>query len=137
MSPSHLCGCDIVTRRVLSPYQLNPPPFNPLRDLLEQTIDVERIRACETVKLFISATNVETGKIRVFDHNGAHGRRDPCLGLPAVTIFHAVEVDGRHYWDGGYGQSSALPADLQLPVAGHRHHPHQPDRAQGRAADRA
>lgn len=105
LSPSHL-AFDIASR-VLSPYQLNPFRFNPLRELLEQTIDVDRIRACETVKLFISATNVETGKIRVFDHKEL--TVDAILASACLPqIFHAVEVDGQHYWDGGYMGNPAL-----------------------------
>jgi NTE family protein len=105
LSPSHL-AFDIASR-VLSPYQLNPFRLNPLRDLLEQTIDVDRIRACETVKLFISATNVETGKIRVFDHKEL--TVDAILASACLPqIFHAVEVDGQHYWDGGYMGNPAL-----------------------------
>jgi len=105
LSPSHL-AFDIASR-MLSPYQLNPFRFNPLRDLLEQTVDVDRIRACETVKLFISATNVETGKIRVFDHKEL--TVDAILASACLPqIFHAVEVDGQHYWDGGYMGNPAL-----------------------------
>ncbi|MBL8704961.1 MAG: patatin-like phospholipase family protein [Rhodospirillales bacterium] len=105
LSPGHL-AFDLASR-VLSPYQLNPFGLNPLRDLLDQTIDVDRIRACETVKLFISATNVETGKIRVFDHKEL--TVDAILASACLPqIFHAVEIDGQHYWDGGYMGNPAL-----------------------------
>ncbi len=93
--------------RVLSPYQFNPIGFNPLRQLLVETLDIEHIRSCETVKLFISATNVETGKIRVFDHKEL--TVDAVLASACLPhIFHAVEIDGQHYWDGGYMGNPAL-----------------------------
>jgi len=93
--------------RVLSPYQFNPIGFNPLRQLLDETLDIEHIRGCETVKLFISATNVETGKIRVFDHKEL--TVDSVLASACLPhLFHAVEIDGQHYWDGGYMGNPAL-----------------------------
>lgn len=104
-SPGHLMF-DLASR-LWSPYQLNPFGYNPLRELLQQTIDVERIRACDTVKLFISATNVETGKIRVFDHREV--TVDAILASACLPqIFHAVEIDGQHYWDGGYMGNPAM-----------------------------
>ncbi len=105
LSPGHI-AFDLASR-LLSPYQLNPFKFNPLREQLAATIDVDRIRACETVKLFISATNVETGKIRVFDHKEL--TVDAILASACLPqIFHAVEIDGQHYWDGGYMGNPAL-----------------------------
>ncbi len=93
--------------RVLSPYQFNPIGYNPLRQLLIETLDIEHIRACETVKLFISATNVETGKIRVFDHKEL--TVDAVLASACLPhIFHAVEIGGQYYWDGGYMGNPAL-----------------------------
>jgi NTE family protein len=91
---------DVMTR-VASPYELNPLNLNPLRDILRNAVDFERLRACEELGLFVSATNVETGRIRVFsrpeidvDHVIASG----CLPL----LYQAVEIDGTPYWDGGY-----------------------------------
>src|SRR5215472_17361496 len=52
--------------RFLSPYQLNPLNYNPLRQLVQRTIDFERLRQDSAIKLFLSATNVRTGKIKVF-----------------------------------------------------------------------
>jgi NTE family protein len=104
-SPGHL-WFDLASR-LLSPYQLNPFGYNPLRELLQRTIDVDRIRACDTVKLFISATNVETGKIRVFDHREL--TVDAILASACLPqVFHAVEIDGQYYWDGGYMGNPAM-----------------------------
>jgi NTE family protein len=104
-SPEHLLF-DLASR-VWSPYQFNPLGLNPLRDLLIETIDVERIHACDSVKLFVSATNVETGKIRVFDHREV--TVDAILASACLPqLFHAVEIEGEHYWDGGYMGNPAL-----------------------------
>jgi NTE family protein len=94
--------------RVLSPYEFNPSDYNPLRDLVEQLIDFDVLRRPDApVRLFLSATNVRTGKVKVFS-----GKE---ISVPAVmasaclpTMFHAVEIDGEAYWDGGYMGNPAL-----------------------------
>jgi NTE family protein len=91
---------DAVTR-TLSPYQINPANFNPLRDILRAQIDFERIRADRDHKLFVCATNVTTGRIKVF--HTAEMTADTVLASACLPfLYHAVEVDGEHYWDGGY-----------------------------------
>ena len=52
---------DMLTR-LAPPYQMNPMNMNPLRDLVEASIDFDMVRNCTAFALFISATNVETGK---------------------------------------------------------------------------
>ncbi len=91
---------DVLTR-MASPYDLNPANMNPMRDLLERIVDFDRVRSCSDIKLFISATNVHTGRVKVF--------HDQEIGLDAVMassclplLFQAVEIDGVPYWDGGY-----------------------------------
>lgn len=91
---------DMLTK-VFSPYQLNPANFNPLRDILEKNVDFDMLRNCKELKLFLSATNVKTGKIKVFDNKE--------LSVDAVMasaclpfLFQTVEVDNEYYWDGGY-----------------------------------
>ena len=90
-----------------SPYQLNPFDFNPLRDVVEREIDFEAVRKTDHLKLFVAATNVYTGKVRVF-------RREE-LTLDMVmasaclpTVYKAVMIDGEPYWDGGYGGNPVL-----------------------------
>ena len=93
--------------RVASPYELNPLNINPLRDVLEELVDFERVRASTKIKLFIGATNVETGRIRVFENHeltANHLMASACLPL----LFQAVEIDGAPYWDGGYTGNPAL-----------------------------
>ena len=92
-----------------SPYQLNPLNLNPLRDILDQTVDFERVRACHRTQLFIAATHVATGELRVFRQNELTADMvlaSACLPL----LFQAVEIDGQAYWDGGYaGNPTLLP----------------------------
>ena len=87
--------------RVASPYDTNPLNINPLRDLVESTIDFEKVRACSVLKLFVAATNVHTGKIKVFAREELTA--DMILASACLpSVFQAVEIDGVPYWDGGY-----------------------------------
>jgi len=87
--------------RLFSPYQFNPINFNPLRTILEQCVDFEPLRANDRITLFLSATNVRTGKVRVFEN--AEITVDAVLASACLpTVFQAVEIDGEAYWDGGY-----------------------------------
>jgi NTE family protein len=99
---------DLCTR-MFSPYELNPFDINPLRDLVEDMVDFNAIRNREGLKIFVTATNVRSSKPKVF--------RRGDLSVPAVMasacvplLFKAVEIDGEHYWDGGYmGNPSIYP----------------------------
>lgn len=99
---------DMLTR-MLSPYQLNPLNHNPLRGALVKSVDFGRLEGCRAVKLFISATNVKTGKVRVFKS----GEITPDVLLASACLpflFQAVTIDGEPYWDGGYmGNPSIFP----------------------------
>jgi NTE family protein len=91
----------------LSPYQLNPLNLNPLRDILAETIDFEAVRACNRTQLFIAATQVATGKLRIFRQ--AELTADMVLASACLPLlFQAVEIDGEAYWDGGYAGNPAL-----------------------------
>jgi len=92
---------------VASPYQLNPMNINPLRDLVEESIDFEMVRKCTAFELFVSATNVETGRVKVFpreDLTADMVMASACL----PQLYRAVEIDGVPYWDGGYMGNPAL-----------------------------
>ena len=90
-----------VMSRLVSPYQFNPLNINPLRDLLEEEVDFDRVRHCQAVKLFLSATNVHTGRVKVFGTNEVTS--DVVLASACLPfIYQAVEIDGVPYWDGGY-----------------------------------
>jgi NTE family protein len=93
--------------RVFSPYQLNPLNYNPLESLLEEVVDFDGLRRRSAIKLFLSATNVRTGKVRVFTNEEIGVTRvlaSACLPL----LCQAIEIDGEHYWDGGYMGNPAL-----------------------------
>jgi len=98
---------DLMTR-VFSPYQFNPLNYNPVRDLLIASIDFEVLRKPDCpIKLFLSATNVRTGKVKVFANEEIS--TDSILASACLPqMFQAVEVDGEHYWDGGYMGNPAL-----------------------------
>jgi NTE family protein len=87
---------------VVSPYQMNPLNWNPLRDVLEKHVDFEELeRSQGTTKLFICATNVRTGKVKIFHTEDVTA--DAVLASACLPqVFQAVEIDGEHYWDGGY-----------------------------------
>jgi len=87
--------------RMFSPYQLNPTNQNPLKKVLESVIDFEAIHKAAKVKLFICASNVMTGRIKVFDKE--HVTVDAVLASACLPfMFQAVEINGEHFWDGGY-----------------------------------
>lgn len=84
-----------------SPYQFNPLDINPLLAQLKTIVDFEKVRACKQLKLFIAATNVHSGKVRIFrrqDLTAEHVMASACL----PNFFQAVTIDGEPYWDGGY-----------------------------------
>jgi len=92
---------------VASPYQLNPLNINPLRDLVEESVDFDMVRKCDAFALFISATNVETGRVKVFPRE--HLTADMVMASACLPhLYQAVEIDGVPYWDGGYMGNPAL-----------------------------
>ncbi|MGI6246286.1 MAG: patatin-like phospholipase family protein [Pseudochelatococcus sp.] len=96
---------DLISR-LFSPYDLNPTNANPLRDILEEVIDFERLRL-SPIKLFIGATNVRTGLPRVF--RGHNLSVDALLASACLPLVHqAVEIDGEAYWDGGFSGNPLL-----------------------------
>lgn len=96
-----------IAARVMSPYDL-PHMANPLRQILLDCVDFERLNTAP-VKLFVTATNVRTGRGRVF--RNAALTPDVLLASACLpTMFQAVEIDGDPYWDGGYsGNPSMAP----------------------------
>ena len=91
---------DLLTR-LFSPYQMNPANYHPLREILLEQIDFERLRQDHNVKLFICASNVMTNRLRVFERSEISVEAvlaSACL----PNMFQAIEIEGEHYWDGGY-----------------------------------
>ena len=91
----------------LAPNQFNPLDINPLRKLLEASVDFKQLAKLNAPQIYVSATHVNTGKAEIFS-----GKRlsesavmaSACLPL----MFRAVEIEGEHYWDGGYSGNPAL-----------------------------
>jgi NTE family protein len=105
LSPGNFIGN--AWRGLLSPYQSNPLDINPLRQMLEQEIDFDALAGQRALKVFVSATHVNTGKAVVFTGEQLDARAvlaSACLPM----LFQAVEIDGESYWDGGYSVNPAL-----------------------------
>jgi NTE family protein len=103
-SPAYI-AMDLMSR-LLSPYDVNPMALNPLRRILAESIDFERL-ACSPIKLFITATRVRTGRGRIF----RNGEITPDVLLASAclpTMFRGVEIDGESYWDGGYAGNPTI-----------------------------
>ena len=92
---------------IWSPYDFNPLGFDPLRRILEAQIDFEQVRKYASVELLIAATDVATGDKRLFRR--AELTVEAVLASACLpTIHHAVEIDGRAYWDGGFSANPDL-----------------------------
>lgn len=91
----------------ISPYQANPLDINPLRKLVQELIDFKQLGALDAPRIFVSATQVNTGKAEIFSGKrltDAAVMASACLPM----LFRAVEIEGQHYWDGGYSGNPAL-----------------------------
>ena len=134
------------TRR-FSARQLNPLDINPLRQILATQIDFDRLRASSPVELFVAATRVADGKLRLFrTHELSVDALLASACLP--SIHHAVEIDGEHYWDGAYSANPAVfplfydcaADDILLVLLTPRHHgepPQSPDEVNLRSMELA
>lgn len=93
--------------RLLSPYQFNPLGTNPLREVLQEQIDFEGLRAASPMRLHIAATHANSGRLRLF---AAHELSvDAALASTCLPMLHhAVMINGEPYWDGGYSANPAL-----------------------------
>lgn len=95
----------------ISPYQANPFNLNPLKRVVEASIDFESLRNCD-IKLFISTTLVREGRARLFTNH----EMEPDVLLASACLphmFQAVEIDGQDHWDGGYLANPAIYPLLQ------------------------
>jgi NTE family protein len=95
-----------IAARVFSPYDLNPRGANPLRDILAECVDFAHLGQ-SPIRLFVTATNVRTGRGRVF--RNAELTPDVLLASACLpTLFQAIEIDGEPYWDGGYAGNPTI-----------------------------
>jgi NTE family protein len=92
--------------RLFSPYDLSPGGANPLRHILAEAVDFDRL-AQASIRLFVTATNVRTGRGRVFRNSEI--TPDVLLASACLpTLFQAIEIDGESYWDGGYSGNPTI-----------------------------
>ena len=94
-------------QNVMSPYQMNPLNVNPLRDLVETFFDFDILQSAKDLKLFLCATHINTGKLKLFTLDTLTPQKilaSACLPF----LFQAVEVDGENYWDGGFVGNPAI-----------------------------
>jgi NTE family protein len=96
-----------IMSHIMSPYQFNPANLNMLRDILQKNVDFEELNKFKDVKLFISATNVRTGKVKVFS------TEEICINVVMASaclpyLFQAVKVGDDYYWDGGFTGNPAI-----------------------------
>src|SRR4051812_12720060 len=95
-----------IMARLFSPYDLNPGGTNPLKEILASSVNFERL-AQSPIRLFVTATNVRTGRGRGF--RNAEITPDVLLASACLpTMFQAVEIDGELYWDGGYAGNPTI-----------------------------
>ncbi len=110
---SPLMHAFIAFTRFFSPAQLNPLAMNPLRNILRAQVDFEVLRERCPLKLFIAATQVRTGQLRLFQTRELTAEMvlaSACL----PSLHHPVAIDGEVYWDGGYSANPAV-----FPLAEH------------------
>jgi NTE family protein len=104
-SPGHLM-LDFLSRFV-SPYQFNPFGIDPLRQVLQDLIDFDSLRRPEAIRLFVAATQLDTGDLRVFSNEAITVETVLASGcLPSLN--QAIRLDENYYWDGGYSGNPAL-----------------------------
>ena len=108
----------------LSPYQFNPFDYNPLRNLVEDLVDFDRLRKRPAIKLFLCATNVRTGKLKVFE-GGEISVKHVMAACCRPLLTRAVEIDGEYYWDGAFiANPPIFPVIYGCELV--RHHPCPP-----------
>ncbi len=92
--------------RMFSPYDLSFAGTNPLHPVLADSVDFKQV-AASPIRLFVTATNVHTGRGRVF--RNAELSADVLLASACLpTLFRAIEIDGEPYWDGGYAGNPTI-----------------------------
>lgn len=97
---------DYITK-VISPYHYNVFDYNPIKDIVRDLVNFEELRQKTNIDIFINATDVQTGMIKIFDNSR--------LSIDAVMasacqpyLYKAVQIDGRYYWDGRYSGNPPL-----------------------------
>jgi len=93
--------------RLFSPYQFNPLNLDPVRAVIGDLVDFDFLGEAEAMKVFVCATNVKRGRMRIF--TGRELSVDAVMASACLPfISQAVEIEGEHYWDGGYLGNPAI-----------------------------
>ena len=109
-APGGAAGTFSLFTRLLSPYQYNPLDVNPLRVILNEEVDFERLKEASPIRLLIAATRVADGRAHIF--RGSDINAEAVLASACLPLYHhAVTIENTAYWDGGY---SANPPLLDL-----------------------
>ena len=108
-SPLSLVG-KMVSRgsSLLSPPNIKEIDLNPLDTIVRDMVNFDRIRKESSIKLFVGATHVKTGKLKLFKAQELTAdmlMASACLPSP---LSKGVEIDGEIYWDGGYSANPAI-----------------------------
>jgi NTE family protein len=95
-----------IAAQVWSPYGWGPFWQNPLEPVVRR-LDFSHVCHGEGPRLHIGATNVRTGRIRIFDGDAI--TPDALLASACLpTVFQAVSIGDETFWDGGYSGNPAL-----------------------------
>ncbi len=106
-APDYALRAMLMMTRWLAPPQWNPLDLNPLRAMLAEAIDFERVRSASPIRLFVAATRVDTGTLRVF-HEGELSLDALLASACLPWLHHTIEIDGVAYWDGGLAANPPL-----------------------------
>lgn len=102
------------------PAQLAPLLKNPLREILQARLDMQRLQDEPVLALYVAATEADSGRLRLFGNRAACRASPPTrapgpLSLDAAlasaclpTLLPPVEIDGQAHWDGGFSANPAL-----------------------------
>ncbi|GHU11539.1 alpha/beta hydrolase [Alphaproteobacteria bacterium] len=93
--------------KIMSPYQMNPSGADPLKDLINKLFDFDVLKDDDSVKVFLTATHVYTGKLKMFGNKDLSA--EALLATACLPTIHAaVMVKGEYYWDGGFIGNPAI-----------------------------
>jgi len=88
----------------------------PVKELLARYVDFGALKS-SPVRLLVSAVNVETARLEIFDSYADDLTADHILASGSLPPgFPWTTIDGKHYWDGGIISNS--PLELLLERAG-------------------
>lgn len=110
--PNPMLGWMLQWMRLFAPGDWNPLGLNPLRDIVLELVDFERLRRERPLQLFIATTEVASGQLRVFREHELSA--DVLLASACLpSLHHAVAIDGRDHWDGGFAANPPVWPALQ------------------------